>query len=149
MFRPQLCREQLRRVGKSLELDRIARWIGEEHGGLFARLPLKSNMWLDDKLDLLGQTIRQTFPSLHIKHQPKVSDRHLLAIDSRGRDGCAILRGKMRNDLMTKKIEVDPTIAATAFGALKQRTIKRPRGGEIVYGKSKMKRNHKRFYAQR
>ncbi len=45
----------------------------------------------------------------------------------------------MRNDLMTKEIEIDPIIARAAFGTAEQVTVKGARFGKIAHRKRHMK----------
>ena len=57
--------------------------------------------------------------------------------------GCAALAGFLRcaigNNLMAKKIEINPVTVRTAFGAAQQAAVKHTRFCKVVDGKSEMK----------
>ena len=63
---------------------------------------------------------------------------HVLAIDRVGRASSRRIVGKMRNDLVAVKIEVDPLLGASSFRAAQDLAIKAARRIEIVDWESEM-----------
>src|SRR3546814_16219142 len=68
--------EQGIKVLEGLELQRVARWIQEEHGGLFAGLTLEAHIGLDHELGAgILQLLGQGFPDRHFEHCAKMTYR--------------------------------------------------------------------------
>src|SRR5690606_9852471 len=77
--------EQRVKVLEGLELQRVARWIEEEHGGLLARFALETHIRLDNELRAgLLQLFGQHFPDRHFKHRAKVAYRHVVVVNTAG-----------------------------------------------------------------
>ena len=53
-MRSLLLREQILTMFKRLELDSVARWIEEKHGGLLAGFAFEADVWLDDEVGTSG-----------------------------------------------------------------------------------------------
>lgn len=138
----RLFRKQARRIRKGLQLYGIARRISEEHGRLFTRLTGKPDVRRNDECHLLSQAICQNCPSLHVEYGAKMANRDLFLIYTGPRDRSAFIGSKMRNDLVTEKVEINPLRAASALTALEHVDIKSPRGIKIVNWKRKMKGRH-------
>ncbi len=67
---------------ESLEFQRISARIGHEEGGLLARLPLEADARLDEERGARAAQFPGQFPPLgHVKNNPEMADRNLLAID--------------------------------------------------------------------
>lgn len=123
----ELFGEQTRRIAKRLELECIARSIVEEERRLFANFPWKANAGLDDEIDSsVLQTLCESVPLRPLKYYAKVRNRDILAIDFVGmRRRAKRLTGgiDMRDELMTKKIEVYPFMSGASLWATKERTV--------------------------
>jgi hypothetical protein len=61
-----------------------------------------------------------------------------MPVDVVDRRVTAAFRGKMRYDLVTEEIEVDPLVAAASFGAAEQAAIERARFGQIANRKGEV-----------
>src|SRR5690606_31716290 len=77
--------EQGVEILEGLELQRIARRVEEEHGGLLARFALEAHIGFDHEpgagvLQLLGQR----FPDGHLEDRAKMAYRHIVIIDTAG-----------------------------------------------------------------
>ena len=112
-----LSREQLIQNCKRLQLDRVPRGVREEHSGLLTGLSFKPRIGLDYKIDLVSQPFCEFAPGRQIKHKTKVSNRHFFVIDPSPACSATILGGEVRNDLVSKEIEIDPMLTAAPFGA--------------------------------
>ena len=67
---------------KRLELNGVARWIKEEHRGLFARLALETDVRFDDEVGAGGlQALCEFVPLLHGEHDAEVTAGDVVAVD--------------------------------------------------------------------
>src|SRR5579885_3851377 len=68
-------------VGEGLDLDRVARGVEEEQGGLLSRLSLEADVRLDQESDALRpQPARQRLPIGHRQHDAEVAHGHAVII---------------------------------------------------------------------
>src|SRR5689334_1673066 len=104
-------RKQLRgNILEGFELQRVARWVQEEHGGLLPGLPLEANVGLDDELDLeRAHTLRQGIPVVHLQHNAAMRHWNAVAvhrIEVRGDSPVlAEVRVEMTDELMAVEVE--------------------------------------------
>ena len=104
-------REQVRGVGHRLELERVAGGIEQEHGGLLTGLAFEADRGLDHELDVRQpEPFRQGLPFVHRQHQSEVRHRHVLTVDGIARPARSSIGRKMRDDLMSMQVEVDPAV---------------------------------------
>lgn len=104
---------------EALDLDRVAARIAEEHCPLLARLALKPDLWLNNKLGVcLLQTARQRFPVREFEDRTEVGHRHHV-VAHLARVGSGKRLAEVEGDLVAKKVEVDPRIGTATFLAPK------------------------------
>jgi hypothetical protein len=122
------CKE-LVHIGKRLKLKSIARRVEKEHGRLFTHLSLEADIRLNDETNTgSAQTIRQGLPVLHGKYHPKVRHRNVVTIYRIMMLPVLFERGfEMSDDLVAKKIEVNPLCGASPLRTAQQDSIKSPR----------------------
>src|SRR6185369_7217341 len=107
--------------------DRIAAWIQKKHGCLLARLALEADVRLDDELDACcNQLVCKFLPRRHWQDQTKMSNRNVVTIHHI-RVPMSGVRRKMRNDLVSVEIKIDPFRRRTAFRATQQPAVERTR----------------------
>ena len=136
-----LC-EELAHIRKCLELQRIARGIEKEHGGLLAHLALESNVGFDDELDAgCSKSIGERLPVLHRKDDTEVGNGNVVPVDRIVMRVVAVRsRLQMRDDLVSEEVEVDPLCGTTSFRTAECPTVKCARGIQVIHGKGNMKR---------
>ena len=126
-------------VSEGFEFQRVARWIAQEHGRLFARLAFEAHSWFNYKLRPGSlQSIGQFAPNLHRQNQAEMRHGYILSVDVvAGRvTGMGAFVG---DDLVSVEIEIDPFCAAAPFATAKQIAIEFPRCGKVVHRKGQMK----------
>ena len=102
-------RKQSGVIGKGLEFKRVATWIAEKHRFLFTDKPGKARCRGHHKGDTgVGKARGQRVKTLHIKYNTEMGHRDIMAIDDIGHDAFMNARREMRDDLMSKKAEIDP-----------------------------------------
>src|SRR3954465_901887 len=136
----RLLGEQHRRIFECLELDRITTWILEKHGCLLTGLALEAHVGLDDELNACcDQLVCQLLPGRHWEYQTKMAYRNVVTVHQIGVPMSRVGR-KMRDDLVSVKVEVDPVRRGTAFRATQQSTIECARLVQTGHRKSQVKR---------
>ena len=126
---------------KRLELDGVAGWVEEEHGGLLARFAFEADVWLDDEGGAGGlQALCQFMPLLHGEHDAEVATGDVVAINFAGFGHGAFVRRKMGDDLVTVKIKVHPVRAGATFLAAEQIKVEAAGGGQVVRGEGEVER---------
>lgn len=137
--RSTLSREYHRIVGKTLELQGIAAGVAKEHCGLLTDLPRKTHVRLDAEHGACGaQPFGQSVPVGAFQHHTEMRHRNIVAVDRIAVLFSGTPRRKMRDDLMTEQIEVNPAIGTTALFTSEHLSIKRSRGRKAVDGKGQM-----------
>ena len=126
-----------RDILERLELQRIAGWVEEEHGGLLAGLAAEANVRLDDELDTLREdALGEYFPVGHLENDSAVGDRYPVAVDGIVvRPECASWSKRwieMADELMPVKVEVDPRGVAASLGTSQQLSIEATAFGDVA-----------------
>src|SRR5690606_3609345 len=125
--------EELRGIAERLELQRVARGIGEEHRRLLADLAGEADARFDDEAHPGGaQVIRERMPRRPVEHDPEVADGDGVAVDGVRRRGAHLLGGEMGDDLVTVQVEIDPLVRGAALRAAEEAAIEGAGGGEVV-----------------
>ena len=134
--------EQLVRILERLELKGVSERVIQEKSGLLAHLTLEADTGLDDKpLPRLTQSLGQLVPGLPGKHDAEMRHRYLLAIYGIGSLNMASVRTiQVRDQLMTKQVEIHPLAAAASFRTTEQAAVERTRRSQVVHRNGKMKR---------
>src|SRR6185437_16824423 len=128
-------REELVHVGERLEFERVAERIEEEHRRLLARLPGEANVRLDDELGVrLAKARGEAIPRRTIGDDAEMAHGHLLSIDEAGGVAHRARVDLVRDDLVPEEIEVDPVVAAAAFGAAEELPVEAARQGQVGDG---------------
>ena len=96
--------EELIRVPKSLELQCIASWVLDKHGGLFANLAFKAHAGGNEKKNVeSAQMLGKPTPLIPVENNPEVWDWYVITIDWIGRSLFGRLHFyEMRDDLVTE-----------------------------------------------
>ena len=132
-LRSLLLREQILNMFKRLELNRVARWVKEEHSGLLARFAFEADMRFDDEFGFGGGEARgEVVPLLHREHDAEVAAGDVVAVDLGGFGHRAFFRREVSDDLMTVEIKVHPVWAGAALFAAEEIQIELACCGEVV-----------------
>src|SRR5262245_8680524 len=140
-----LSSEQLARdVAESLELERIAARVGQEHRRLLAGLSPEANVRLDDERRAgLPQARGEGLPVRHLEHHAEVRHGHVMAVDRvvRGPAGAVALHG-VANELVPEEVEVDPVGRASTLGAAEDPAVECARAREVAHRDGEVKGRH-------
>ncbi len=107
-----------------------------DSGALFARLALETRVRLDHEPDALGLQARgHFFPLRHRQHDAHMPHWDAFAVHRI--EGCRgrFLRRKVRHDLVSVKIEVDPLGAGAALRASQRLAVKLAGKSQVVHRK--------------
>jgi hypothetical protein len=137
--------EELAQVGEGFKLECVAGWVQEEHRGLLTNLAFETSVGLDDEVHAsYTNALGKLLPLGLRENDAEVRYRYIVAINSvavelspvAGRSAWFVVR----DDLMTKEIEIDPVFRATALWTPENRAVEVPRCIEVVNRKGDMKR---------
>ena len=118
--------EQLRRIHKTFEFQRISRWIVQKHCRLFANLALKANPWGNKKLLIrFLKMVCQFLPLGHRQYDAEVPGRNRVSIYRVGVSYGRELVNEVQRDLMAKEIQINPSGRSSAFATAQQIAIER------------------------
>src|SRR3954453_8152697 len=107
-------------MSEALELERIAAGVEEKHGGLLSRLTGVADSGLENERNpRVADAIGQGRKSIPLQQRPKMGHRHLNDLDLAGAMGWRYRAGRVRRDLVSEEVEVDPTVGTTSLGAAK------------------------------
>jgi len=136
----------LSQVGEGLELECVTCGIQKEHGRLLTNLAFKAGVGLDDEVHASSANpLGKLLPLLLREHDAEVRNGHIMTIH-----GVAIkihsvawcgARLVVRDNLMTKEIEVDPVFCAAAFWTPQNSAVEVTRCVEVVDWKGDVKRS--------
>ena len=135
--------EKLSRIGQAFEFERITGGIGQEEGCLLTDLAFEAYTWRDQKFGAgMFQPGRKIPPGVHVQNDTKVPRRYGVAIYRIGPGVRGIAVDEMQRDLVTKKVQIDPTRRRAAGFAAKQTAIEFCGSVKIGYRDREVKRRH-------
>src|SRR3954453_16470461 len=105
-------------MSEALELERIAAGVEEKHGGLLSRLSRVADSGLENERNpRVADAIGQGRKRIPLQQSPEMRHRHLNALDLSGTLARCHRAGRVRRDLVSEEVEVDPTVGTTSLGA--------------------------------
>lgn len=129
------------RVGEVFELEVICARVGNEKRTLLANPPSETNFRADDKaLTLALNAVPELFPLSLAANQSEMPRRNLIVVDQRTLNSSALSTYKVKAELVSKKIEVDPVDRRPLFRQPQDVTVKLARLLQVVTRKRQMKR---------
>ena len=135
-------RKEPRRIAKGLELERVSGRVVEKHRRLLADEAGEANPRLDlEAHPGRSQPGRETLPVLPPEHDAEMRNRHVLAVD-----GVVMLAPrlrawiKMRHELVTEEVEIDPFVSATSLRTAEQAAVESTCLTKIVDRNGEVKR---------
>ena len=110
---------------EALELQRISTGVQKEHSRLLTRFTFEPDIGFDDEVGaVFAQNFGEAVPILPRQHSAEMADRDIFPVHACCAHGVAVIRRKMRYNLMTKKVKIDPVLTASPLGAAEKRAIK-------------------------
>jgi hypothetical protein len=132
-------------VPESLELERIARGIEEEHRRLLAHLALEAHVGLDHEADAgFLEAPGEGLPLGHREDRAEVAHRHVVAVHGARLSMARFLRREVRDHLVAVEVEVHPALRAAAFGTPEEAAVEAARFGEVVDGEGEVEEGLRR-----
>lgn len=120
-------------VAKRLELERVARGVEEEHGGLLSHLSRKSNVGLDHEFDPgPTETIGQCVPDRALEQTAEVGDGDSIAVDRVRGDHAVDSSTLVHHQLMAEEVEVDPMDVGPALAKTENLPVEAAGLDEII-----------------
>ena len=127
-------------IGKTLDLNGVARGVEEKHRRLLPRCPGKAQGRLQYKLHVTAQqAFFESVPVGHGQYHAKMRHGHPVLADFPG-----IANGKrlaqMQRQLMAEKVDIYPALRAAALSTAQHVSVKAPRRDQVVNVIGEMKK---------
>src|SRR6056297_323620 len=141
-FRPiQVGGEQHVDIAESLEFKVVSAGIPDEERALLAGLAFEAQVRLDDERHAApSQAFGKRLPVFPREDGPEMPGGHVVAVNCIRRRGRMIFRlDQMQHQLMTEKVQVDPSAGLAAGRTAKHFLVKHARLDQVGDGKGEMK----------